>query len=144
MVDAPDVPFVESIETDEQNNLFQTCDLEYTYHDTEMRQLSNELLLFGSPAQLSRRSSVRLSDTDWQAVINWSPSDRSSTGASGRIVGRVNRSLSKSPNIRSDSIPCGQDFTSNGTSRHSDSLGRLLLTDINAEVQTNNPSSRKA
>lgn len=104
MVDAPDVAIVESIETDKQINLFQTCNLKHTYHDTEMGQLSNELFPWGSSAKMSRRSSVRLFDSDWQAVINWSSSMRSSVEASGRIVGRAYRSLSKSLTIRSKKV----------------------------------------
>jgi len=139
MVDAPDVAFVESIETDKQTNLFQTCNWEHTYHNTEMGQLSNELFPGGSPAKMSRRSSFRLSDSDWQAVINWSPSMRSSIGASGSIVGRAYRSLSKSPTIRSKSILCDQDFTNNGISKRLDSLGRLLSPNIDAEIPNIHP-----
>ena len=70
IVDASDVHFFESVETDEQNNLSQTLDLECTYHDTEMGQLPDELCPCGFPAQLSRRSSAHPSYTDWQALIN--------------------------------------------------------------------------
>ena len=139
MIDAPNVPFNELIETDEQNELVQTRNMEHACQDTETVQLSDELFPCVSPAPPSGRTSVRLYDTDWQAVINWSPSMRSSIGASSRIVNPEYRSFSKSPTVQSDNSPSNQGFNKRGIPQPLDSLGRLISTGIDVEVQSKHP-----
>ena len=139
MVDAPVPSIIESVETIEQNNPFQTCELESASYGTNMEQILDELFPRNSPTRQSRNSSVRLSDTDWQAFMNWSPDMLSSIGASGGTVSPAYRPLSTLPSRRSDSSPSRQGFTTNYRSERPDSLSRLMSTDVDAEVQNKGP-----
>lgn len=133
MVDTFDVPSIDSIEVDERH--FQSRELRYTHGNPEVGQLSNGHSSWISPAQIPRSSSVQ--SEWWQELISFPRSTHSPTEASKRTLSPAHRSLSKSPTVRNDNNLCRQNLTRNRTGQQADSLGGILSSDCDAEVQSN-------
>ncbi|KAK3178386.1 hypothetical protein OEA41_000521 [Lepraria neglecta] len=84
--DVPDMSFIDWVKTGELGDIFQASEKDLGYYGTEMAHTSDEVFIQDGTTQLSREDSAHLSDTYWDAIIDWSQTARSSIRGSGDII----------------------------------------------------------